>query len=349
MRSARTVAAESITQALRTDSPPVVLVRTVTGLEQLAAEELAAASHRVIDLSKRQLIVEPAAATIITKPPCLADDLFVVQAAVPDPGRTKQDLVAAVTEACAELAHDAGDFAVTASSLGRRNYNRFDIEDLVGGFIQELSGARYHSRRTGEAPPLERTDWRVILDGKTLWIGVRPFDVPLHRRVWRRQTVTGSLHPPVAAAMARLARITPGHRVLDPFCGAGTLLLEAQAIEPAATYVGIDREAIAVAAARMNSLRDSSIVWRTGDAARLNGPVDRVLTNPPWDVRLGIGSFTPYLTRWREILAPDGLVVAILNHQQAAGMIGDAAWRVIDVYDVAVAGQHPRIVVASAG
>ncbi|TCC62166.1 methyltransferase domain-containing protein [Kribbella pittospori] len=348
MRSARTVAAESITQTLRTGSQRVVLVRTVTGLEQLAAEELAAASHRVIDLSKRQLIVEPAAATIITTPPRLADDLFVVQAAVPDPGRTKQDLAAAVTEACVQL-NDAGDFAVTASSLGRRNYNRFDIEDLVGRLIQERSGARYHSRRTGEAPPVDRTEWRVILDGKTLWIGVRPYDVPLHRRVWRRQTVTGSLHPPVAAAMARLARIAEGYRVLDPFCGAGTLLLEAQAIEPAATYVGIDQEPIAVAAARMNSPRDSSIVWSTGDAARLDGPVDRILTNPPWDVRLGIGSFTPYLAQWRGILQPDGLVVAILNHQQAANMIGDAAWRVSDVYDVAVAGQHPRIVVASAG
>ncbi|TCC42864.1 methyltransferase domain-containing protein [Kribbella capetownensis] len=347
MRSVRRVAADSITQALRTGSPPVVLVRTVTGLEQLAAEELAAANHRVIDLSKRQLIVEPTAATIITSPPHLADDLFVVQAAAPDPGRTKQELAAAVTEACAQL-NGAGDFAVTASSLGRRTYNRFDIEDLVGGLIQQRSGARYHSRRTGEAPPIDRAEWRVILDGKTLWIGVRPYDVPLHRRVWRRQTVTGSLHPPVAAAMARLARIAPGHRVLDPFCGAGTLLLEAQAVEPAATYVGIDQEPIAVAAAQLNSPRESSIVWRTGDAARLDGPVDRILTNPPWDVRLGIGSFTPYLAQWREVLAPDGLVVAILNHQQAATMIGDAAWRVSDVYDVAVAGQHPRIVVASA-
>jgi hypothetical protein len=27
-------------------------------------------------------------------------------------------------------------------------------------------------------------------------------------------------------------------------------------------------------------------------------------------------------------------------------MDGDAAWRVLDVYDVAVAGQHPLIVVA---
>src|SRR5688572_24231 len=96
MPSARFGAAESITRAFGPGEQPMVLVRTVTGLERLAAAELTAANHRVIDLSKRQLIVEPTSTTIVTDPPRLADDLFIVQAAVPDPGRTKQALAAAV-------------------------------------------------------------------------------------------------------------------------------------------------------------------------------------------------------------------------------------------------------------
>ena len=96
MPSVRFGAAESITRALTLGEQPTVLVRTVTGLERLAAAELTAANHRVIDLSKRQLIVEPTAATIVTDPPRLADDLFIIQAAVPDPGRTRPALAAAV-------------------------------------------------------------------------------------------------------------------------------------------------------------------------------------------------------------------------------------------------------------
>jgi tRNA (guanine6-N2)-methyltransferase len=238
-----------------------------------------------------------------------------------------------------------GDFAVSASFQGRRNYNRFDIEDLVGETLHELSGSRYHSRRTGIAPPAERIEWRVILDCTTMWVGVRPFDVPLHRRDWRRQTVTGSLHPPVAAAMAGLARISPRHRVLDPFCGAGTLLLEAHAVTPGATYVGVDRSPDAIAAAHANTPSQALIQWRIGDA-RLRQRVDRILTNPPWDVRLAIGDLTPYLRHWRRVLDQGGLVVTILNREQAARMVGDAAWRILSAYDVAVAGQHPRIIVA---
>lgn len=345
MPSARLGAAESITRALNLGDQPTVLVRTVTGLERLAAAELAAASHRVIDLSKRQLIVEPTSATIITTPPRLADDLFVIQAAVADPGHTRPALAAAVAAVQRQLtACPPGRFAVSASFQGRRNYNRFDVEDLIGEALQRLSGSRYHSRRTGTAPPDERVDWRVVLDGTTMWVGIRPFDVPLHRREWRRQTVTGSLHPPVAAAMARLARIRTGDRVLDPFCGAGTLLLEAHALMPGATYLGIDKATIA--AARANTPEHAPVTWSVGDARHLRGRVDRIVTNPPWDIRLGIGDLTPYLNQWRQVVRPDGLVVAILNHEQGDRMIGDAAWRVLDVYDVAVAGQHPRILVA---
>jgi len=312
-------------------------------LERLAAAELTAANHHVIDLSKRQLIVEPTAATIITNPPRLADDLFIVQAAVTDAGRTRPALTAAVNSLDLRGC-PPGRFAVSASFQGTRNYNRFDVEDLVGEAIEQLSGSEYHSRRDGTAPPADRVDWRVILDGKTMWLGFRPFDVPLHRREYRRQTVTGSLHPPVAAAMARLAQISDGHRVLDPFCGAGTLLLEAHAIMPGATYLGVDKATITVAQA--NTPDHATVEWRTGDARDLPGHVDRIVTNPPWDVRLGIGDLTPYLNQWRRVLQPDGLVVTILNHEQAARMIRDTAWRVHDVYDVAVAGQHPRILVA---
>src|SRR5262249_5479687 len=111
-------------------------------------------------------------------------------------------------------------------------------------------------------------------------------------------------------------------------------------IQPAASYVGIDRDP---AAARANA---PDLSWVRGDAARLSGPVDRILTNPPWDRQVRLGGFRPYLRAWRKVLTPAGRVVAILNHPQADTMIGDAGWQLHDIHDVSVAGQHPRIVVA---
>ena len=317
----------------------LVLVRTVSGLERLAAEEVVAAGHRVVEVSKRQLVAEWG--TVDCNPPRLADDVFVVHGAVVDPGRTRDALMAAVRSL--ELPAGLGAFAVSASFVGARNFNRFDVEDLVGAQL----GGRYYSRRGGAVPPDERAEWRVVLDGKMLWVGLRPYAVPLHRRAWRTRTVRGSLHPPVAAAMARLAGIVPGHTVLDPFCGAGTLLLEAHAVEPQARYVGSDRDPLAISAARENAeavrrTGDAAITWRRVDASRLSTTADRIITNPPWDVRLSIGDLAPYIRRWHRVL--DGHLVAILNPHQAAEL--DRGWHVQARYDLAVAGQHPRIVVA---
>lgn len=324
-----------------------VLVRVVGGLEWLAAEEVAAAGHRVVEVTKRQLIVEPSSG-IVEQPPWVADDLFEVYGAAPDPGRARAGLADAVREAVQSAPADPA-FAVSASFVGTRNFNRYDVEDLVGERLERLTGGRYHSRRYGVAPPDDRAEWRVVLDGKTMRVARRPYAVPLHRRPWREHTVLGSLHPPVGAAMARLAGLAPGHHVLDPFCGAGTLLLEAQRLEPRATYHGVDKNPAAIAAARVNTAqlqatRTPSITWQRGNARELTAAADRIITNPPWDHRLTIGDLTPYLRRWQRTLAPDGLLVAVLNPHQVAQL--DRHWTIRAQHPISLAGQHPEIVVA---
>ncbi len=321
----------------------LVLVRTVTGLEWLAAEELAVAGHRVVEVGKRQVVVEPASESITESPPRLADDLFVVYAAIADPGHTKAALTGAA-DALRRVLESPGDrsaFAVSASFQGVRNFNRYDVEDLVGEQLSHLTGGRYHSRRHGVAPPNERIEWRVVLDGKTMWVARRPYAAPLHRRTWRQQTVRGSLHPPVAAAMARLADLAPGQQVLDPFCGAGTLLLEAQLLEPQAEYVGLDRDPAAIAAASANGA-GRRMEWRCADTRSLTTAADRIITNPPWNRRVQIGDLAPYLRAWRQVL--DGRLVTILTPEQATRLA--RGWRVQARYDVSVAGRRPVVVVA---
>ncbi|NUR94710.1 MAG: RNA methyltransferase, partial [Kribbellaceae bacterium] len=141
-----------------------------TGLEWVLADEVTAAGHRVVEVSKRQVIVEPRRDGIVGEPPRVADDLFEVYGAVPDPGRSRAGLVGAVRAAVERAPVGRGAFAVSASFVGVRNFNRYDVEDAVGERIARLTGGRYHSRRHGAVPPHGRTEWRVVLDGKTVWI-----------------------------------------------------------------------------------------------------------------------------------------------------------------------------------
>ncbi|WP_369174801.1 hypothetical protein AB5J49_45920 [Streptomyces sp. R28] len=86
----------------------------------------------------------------------------------------------------------------------------------------ERAGVPYHARRHGELAPPGHSGWRLTPDGTHATLLLRLGRRPAHRRAYRNATIAGTLHPPVAAAMAQAAELRPGQRVLDPCCGAGT-------------------------------------------------------------------------------------------------------------------------------
>jgi hypothetical protein len=274
-----------------------------------------------------------------------ADDVFLVGAVFDGVGHTRADL-SRVTRAAARLpaAHLAAlrsrcggppsgpATEVVASFVGRRNYNRHDLEDAAGA---ALPG--YVSRRTSRGVP-DALSWRLTVAGDEAVLALRIAGRPLHRRAYRTRTVPGSVHPPVAAALVRLAGVEPGMTVLDPCCGAGTLLLESPG-----RRLGFDVSRVALGHARANGLADVGVA----DAGRLpvaDGSVDRVLVNPPWDRQAhpcaGLAVAPDRL--WhsiRRILRPDGAVAALLPGPHLPRCL-----RVTTVLPVRIAGRPAHLV-----
>ncbi|WP_344946076.1 TRM11 family SAM-dependent methyltransferase [Actinomadura miaoliensis] len=262
-----------------------------------------------------------------------ADDVFLFAAQVPDIGSARTAI-----DALAELADRAdtdtllrhrrrcggsGEWTgveVSASFLGRRNFNRYDAEDAVGRALARKLGVGYHSRRGDAPPPPGHSAWRLSLDGTHATLMLRIFERPLHRRAYKSRTIPGTLHPPVAAAMARLADIRPGHAVLDPCCGAGTLLLEGRRLHPQARFQGFDLNPDAIGAARANAAGLSDVAIEAADAGDMpvgDASIDRVLCNPPWGTQVAPGGLLGRRpSRWwselRRVLTPDGSAVLLL-------------------------------------
>jgi SAM-dependent methyltransferase len=100
-----------------------------------------------------------------------------------------------------------------------------------------------------------------------------------------------STNPVVAAVLIRLAKIEPGQTVLDPFCGAGTLLVQAAEMARPGRLLGSDVQHRWLRMATDNLRgREVTALLARADAARLpvgTGAVDRVVANLPFGKRVG--------------------------------------------------------------
>jgi putative N6-adenine-specific DNA methylase len=88
--------------------------------------------------------------------------------------------------------------------------------------------------RTGERPSIDRTrpDVRVFayLDHEAVTLYLDLSGEPLFKRGWRADKGEAPLKENLAAGLLLLAGWTPAQPLLDPFCGSGTLLIEAAQI-----------------------------------------------------------------------------------------------------------------------
>src|SRR5205085_10680436 len=134
-----------------------------------------------------------------------------------------------------------------ARKSGTHTYLRVDAQRAVeGALCTRLPGLRL------VADHAEVEFWLSVVAREAL-VGIRLSTGRMRGHAHPFQSFLASLKPTVARAMVRLSHPRATDAVLDPLCGAGTLLIErALAVEYSALYGG-DRDPSAVARARANA------------------------------------------------------------------------------------------------
>src|SRR2546421_9595775 len=124
--------------------------------------------------------------------------------------------------------------------------------------------------------------WDVNLDPQGAELGA----LYLPQRYGELRRPPASTNPLVGAVLVRLAKIQPGQTVLDPFCGAGTLLVLAGEMAAPGRLVGGELQARWLALAAENArLRAIPATLVRADARHLpirGGAADRVIANLPF-------------------------------------------------------------------
>jgi 23S rRNA G2445 N2-methylase RlmL len=243
-------------------------------------------------------------------------------------------------------------YRLVTQMTGVHGYRRLDAGKALA---QGLAGKLPASWRPAEENAAVEV-WLTI-HGATAVCGLRLSDRTMRHRRYKREHLPASLRPTMAAAMVRLAGAGPGQVVLDPMCGAGTILAEQLEVgwhgrAGKVEVWGGDRDPAALRAAAANLRRLGPTLLARWDATRLPLPdasVDRVITNPPFGKQLGrpedIGPlYRRALAEYERVLRPGGRAVFLVGDtaplREAAQAVG---WQPGRLVRVRVLGQPAAI------
>lgn len=117
------------------------------------------------------------------------------------------------------------EFPVTGSSLSSQLHSVPDCQSIVKKAIVERLAGHYHISWFEETGPLYRVRFRILKDKVSVMVDTS--GAGLHKRGYRPASMQAPMKETLAAALVTLARVRPDGHFIDPFCGSGTLLIEA--------------------------------------------------------------------------------------------------------------------------
>ena len=254
-------------------------------------------------------------------------------------------------------------FRVVVQMTGEHAYRRVDARKAFWKGLADKIPASWREVEENAAVEL----WLTI-HGPTAVAGVRLSDRTMRHRTYKFEHFPASLRPTVAAAMARLAELKPNQVVVDPFCGAGTVLAECllairrkskgnlEFWNPTLKGGDIDPHHLRAAEANLRGLGDFRLEeW---DARRLpleEASVDRIVSNPPFGKQLStpeeIGPL--YRASVREldrVLKPGGLTVLLVAEAPVMKeAIKHVGWSQVSYTPIRILGQPAVILVYRKG
>lgn len=116
-------------------------------------------------------------------------------------------------------------FPVSGSSLNSRLHSVPDCQAVIKKAVVERLKGRYRVGWFAEDGPQHRIRFRILKDQVSIMLDAS--GAGLHKRGYRPAANAAPIRESLAAALLKLMRLRPDATFYDPFCGSGTLLIEA--------------------------------------------------------------------------------------------------------------------------
>ena len=115
-------------------------------------------------------------------------------------------------------------FPVKGSSLSSKLASVPDCQSIIKKAVVERLKQRYFVQWFEETGTKYQIQFLILKDRVSLMIDTS--GVGLHKRGYRANSAVAPIKETLAAAMVSLSRVRKDGRLIDPFCGSGTILIE---------------------------------------------------------------------------------------------------------------------------
>jgi len=180
-------------------------------------------------------------------------------------------------------------FRVTCERIGSHDYTSIDVQRYAGQAIVDKYGTKVNLKNP-------ETIVRVDVVHDLCIIGIQLTRNSLRIRYPRIFQHPSALNPVIAYAMLRYSDVQSGDKILDAFCGGGTIVIEAAQVWENLEAIGLDISPKSIDGARRNSEAanvKTKVKFIVGDATRLEKflpkelTVDKAVSNLPFGIRSG--------------------------------------------------------------
>lgn len=119
----------------------------------------------------------------------------------------------------------ADAFPVKGGCLSSTLHSVPDCQAIIKKAIVERMKQKHHVEWFSEEGPEHKIRFRILKDQVSMMMDTS--GAGLHKRGYRKHSTEAPIKETLAAAMAKLARVRTDANFIDPFCGSGTILIEA--------------------------------------------------------------------------------------------------------------------------
>jgi len=244
-------------------------------------------------------------------------------------------------------------FRVTTQRVGEHTFTSVDVQRVAGKAIVEKYKARVDLKNFD-------VNIRVDVFGHEVIVGIQLTKESLYKRFVRVFNHPAGIKTTIAYGLLMLANVQKGNTVLDPMCGGGTILLEAASIwKNKIKIIGGDINKKYLEGARENVKANGLeryVQLLNLDARKLDeyfekDSVDRIVTNPPYGIRMkpkGLKQlYKQFLESASAVLRPDGRMVVLTVRADAFRTIvfRTKKYKIVSEHVVESGGLYPHVFV----